>query len=99
MKWRDEILMRKGKKLIKFIILFSAVIYVIVTFINQQKTLNQYAESSKELSAQIEEQKEYKDELSKKKENISSKEFIEEQAREKLDMYLPNEKVYMDTGF
>ena len=28
--------------------------------------------------------------------NINSKEYIEEVAREKLDMYLPNEKVYID---
>ena len=32
-------------------------------------------------------------ELAAIKEDITSKEFIEEAAREKLDMYLPNEKV------
>ena len=91
--------MRKSKKIIKLIIIFIAITYAIVTFANQQKTLNQYAKSCENLSEQIEEQKEYKEELSKKKEDITSKEFIEETAREKLDMYLPNEKVYMDTGF
>ena len=30
------------------------------------------------------------------KANINSKEYIEEVARGKLDMYLPNEKVYID---
>ena len=35
----------------------------------------------------------------KKKEDIESNDFIEDMAREKLDMYLPNEKVYMDTGY
>lgn len=91
--------MRKSKKIIKLVIIFAAITYAIVTFANQQKTLNQYAKNCENLSAQIEEQKEYKEELSKKKEDITSKEFIEETAREKLDMYLPNEKVYMDTGF
>ena len=91
--------MRKSKQIIKLIIIFVAMIYAIITFANQQKTLNQYAKNCEDLSSQIEEQKEYKEQLSKKKEDITSPEFIEEAAREKLDMYLPNEKVYMDTGF
>ena len=36
--------------------------------------------------------------LSKRKEDVNSLEFIEQMAREKLDMYYPNEKVYMDQG-
>ena len=32
----------------------------------------------------------------KTKENVNSPEYIEEVAREKLDMYLPNERVYID---
>ena len=32
------------------------------------------------------------------KENINSPEYIEEIAREKLNMYLPNERVYIDIG-
>ena len=31
-------------------------------------------------------------------ENVDSKEFIEQMAREKLDMYYPNERVYVDNG-
>ena len=38
----------------------------------------------------------YQESLNNKKANINSKEYIEEVAREKLDMYLPNEKVYID---
>ena len=99
MKWRDELPMRKSKKIIKLIIILIGIVYAIVTFINQQKTLNQYAKNCQDLSKQIEDQKEYKEELSKKKQDINSTEFIEDAAREKLDMYLPNEKVYIDTGF
>ena len=44
----------------------------------------------------IEEEKQEKEELAKKKEDVNSLEFIEQTAREKLDMYLPNEKVYID---
>ena len=37
-----------------------------------------------------------KKELQKTKENVNSTEYIEEVAREKLVMYLPNERVYID---
>ena len=42
------------------------------------------------------EKKQNRDELTKKKEDVNSLEFIEEMAREKLDMYHPNEKVFID---
>ena len=58
----------------------------------------QYTKNISELSDQIQEQKEYKEELAKKQEDVSSLEFIEQTAREKLDMYYPNEKVYIDNG-
>ena len=38
----------------------------------------------------------YQETLKETKSNINSEEYIEEVAREKLDMYLPNEKVYID---
>ena len=91
--------MKKFKKIAKFIILTILIIYVSLTFINQQKTLNQYTKNYEDLTSQIEKQKEYTEQLSKKKEDIESNDFIEDMAREKLDMYLPNEKVYMDTGY
>ena len=91
--------MKKFKKIAKFIILTILIIYVSLTFINQQKTLNQYTKNYEDLTSQIEKQKEYNEQLSKKKEDIESNDFIEDMAREKLDMYLPNEKVYMDTVY
>ena len=90
--------MKKTRKLYRNIIILALSIYVIFTLISQQKTLNQYAENSKQLAKQIEEQKEYKDELNQQKDDVDSLEFIEETAREKLDMYYPNERVYVDTG-
>ena len=38
----------------------------------------------------------YQESLNATKDNINSEEYIEQIAREKLDMYLPNEKVYID---
>ena len=91
--------MKKSKKIVKIIVILILVIYAILTFINQQKTLNQYSKNYDDLTSQIEKQKEYNEQLSKKKQEIQSDNFIEDLAREKLDMYLPNEKVYMDTGY
>ena len=39
---------------------------------------------------------EYQDKLNEEKSNVNSPEYIEAIAREKLDMYLPNERVYVD---
>ena len=90
--------MKKTRKLYRNIIILGLSIYVIFTLISQQKTLNQYAENSKQLAKQIEEQKDYKEELNQRKNDVDSLDFIEETAREKLDMYYPNERVYVDTG-
>ncbi|MBS5857148.1 MAG: FtsB family cell division protein [Clostridia bacterium] len=88
----------KKNKIIRNIIIFIILIYVIFTLINQQKILNQYSESTQELAQSVEEEKQNRDELTKKKEDVNSLEFIEEMAREKLDMYHPNEKVFIDQG-
>ena len=87
------------KKIYRNIIIIAFSIYFVVTIISQQKTLNQYSKNYEDLTSQIEKQKEYNEQLSKKKQDIESTDFIEDMAREKLDMYLPNEKVYMDTGY
>lgn len=88
----------KKNKIIRNIIIFIILIYVIFTLINQQKILNQYTKSTQELAQSVEKEKQNKEELSKKKEDVNSLEFIEEMAREKLDMYHPNEKVFIDQG-
>lgn len=88
----------KKNKLYKRLLIMLVLLYAIFTLINQQKVINQYNENSKELASKIEEQQVYKDELVAERENVNSKEFIEQTAREKLDMYYPNEKVYIDKG-
>lgn len=90
--------MKKYKKLIKIILIITIGIFVIITLINQQKTLNQYDNENKELAQKIQEQKDYNKELTKKKDEVDSLEFIEETAREMLDMYYPNERIYVDNG-
>lgn len=90
--------MKKTRKIYKRILIGIIALYVIFTLVNQQQTLNQYSQNSKELAKQIEEQETYKEELAQKKDDVNSLEFIEQTAREKLGMYYPNEKVYVDKG-
>ena len=86
------------RKLYKKIIIAIFLIYFIVTLISQQKTLNQYKSEASAYSKQLESAKDTNDELIATKDNVDSTEYIEEVAREKLDMYLPNERVYIDIG-
>lgn len=90
--------MKKTRKIIIKLVFFAIIFYAIFAIINQQKTLDQYKRNKEDLLAQIQEQTEYKEELTNKKNNVNSLEFIEQTAREYLDMYLPNEKVYVDQG-
>ena len=88
--------MKNIKRFIKWLIVIALVIYSLVTFINQQKVLNTYATNKEEVESNLQEAKKEQEELGKIKENINSKEYIEDAAREELDMYLPNERVYVD---
>lgn len=86
------------KGIFKKVILLIIGIYLVITFINQQKKIDSYDSNIDYLSSKIDEQNDYKDELNIVKDNINSPEYIEEVAREKLNMYMPNEKVYIDIG-
>ena len=88
--------MKNKTTLLKKIIFIAILIYAIITFINQQKILNTYSEQEKSLNTQIAEATEYQNKLNEEKDNVNSPEYIEAIAREKLDMYLPNERVYVD---
>lgn len=86
--------MRKLKKL-AFIVV---AIYAVVTFTNQEKILNSYREQKTEIACQIEDAEEQKEQLTISKENANSLEYIEQVAREKLNMYYPNERIYVDNS-
>lgn len=74
------------------------VIYVISVFISQQTKLNAYKESQAYYQEKTDEAEEYQASLKALKENINSPEYIEKLARENLEMYLPNERVYIDVS-
>lgn len=85
----------KGK-LIRKLLIIGILIYVSIVFINQQKTLDSYKSIAKYNEQKLEEEKTHQESLLAIKENIDSTEYIEQVAREKLFMYLPNERVYID---
>ena len=78
------------------IILLFIIIYSMFTFFNQQTKLNSYKKDIKYYSAQIEELNQKKTDLLATQENVNSEEYIEKVAREKLEMYYPNEMVFVD---
>ncbi len=87
--------MKKKLKINRFIVI-AVLIYFIYTIFSQQQTLSSYEQEATMYNNQIEEANEKNTELKDIKNNINSTEYIENMAREKLGMYLPNERVYID---
>lgn len=86
------------KKIYKRLLLLGAILYVVFTLINQQKMLDSYQTQQVAYEEKIQEEKDKNVELLSIQENVNSTEYIEEIAREKLDMYLPNERRYIDVS-
>lgn len=84
-------------KMYKLLVIIGLV-YVMYIMYNQQVKLNSYSAEKDYYESKIESLESEKEDLLEKKENVNSPEYIEEMAREKLDMYLPNEKVFIDVS-
>ena len=86
------------KKKFKFnrILIIGIIIYVLYVIISRQQVLSAYQKEEQNYLSQIEQEKQRNSELLDAKNNVNSTEFIEEIARNKLGMYLPNERVYID---
>lgn len=90
--------MKKFKKPYKKVFILCISIYVIYTLISQQKTLNAYKKEETTYAKQIQQEQKNNQELNQIKENVDSTQYIEDVAREKLGMYLPNERIFYDIG-
>lgn len=84
----------KNYNLIKKVCLIGLLIYISVILINQQKVLISYKNQQEYYQEKIDSATEYNQTLVAKKENLDSVSYIEATAREKLDMYYSNERVY-----
>lgn len=80
------------------LILVLLVVYVIFTTIKQQTKITSYNKDISYYTSQKEELDRKKEELITTQKNVNSEEYIEKVAREKLDMYYPNETVYIDVS-
>ncbi|MBQ2917161.1 MAG: septum formation initiator family protein [Clostridia bacterium] len=91
----------KKSKLLK-IVFFLALIAWVVMLLKQQISLEQYKDEIQVISTKIEiaedELNKNKEYLEKEEERTKSLEHIEKIAREKLGMYLQNERVYVDSN-
>lgn len=92
--------MKKGK-LLRDAFLIALIIWIVM-LIKQQLNISQYQDEIKELSSKIDvaenELTQNKQDLEQEKKNTDSLEYIEKLAREKLGMYLQNERVYIDSN-
>ncbi len=91
----------KNSKLLRNAFLIALIVWIIM-LIKQQLNISEYKDEIKELSTKIEvaqnELEQNKQDLEQEKKNTDSLEYIEKLAREKLGMYLQNERVYIDSN-
>ena len=80
-----------NKAIVALLLLYAGYI-----LISQQKMLNSYAAEKNQYTNQISQEEQQKQELTNSLEGLNSTDYIEDMARNKLDMYLPNERVYID---
>lgn len=84
------------KKHYRKLIVIAISIYVVCVFVSQQKMINNYNRDIDRYEVQIAEEETKKQELTRKKDNLDSDEYVEQIAREKSGMVYPYERVYID---
>jgi len=79
-------------------LLLVIIVYAFFSLIDIQEKIGRYNKEINYYTSQKEELLAKKEELLATKENVNSEEYIEEIARKQLDMFLPNETVYVEIG-
>ena len=74
------------------------VIYALLNFVSIESKIREYDTEISYYNTQKDELNKKKDILLEEQKNVNSEEYIEKIAREQLDMYLPNETVYVEIG-
>ncbi|MBQ3408162.1 MAG: septum formation initiator family protein [Clostridia bacterium] len=87
--------MKKKLRINRFVII-GVLLYFLYVCITQQQSLNSYEREAENYKSEIADAQKENQKLQYIKNNVDSEEYIEEVAREKLGMYLPNERVYID---
>ena len=93
--------MKKKNNLFTNLLIIALIVWIVI-LIKQQVNISQYQDEVKVLSEKIsvaeKELEQNKQNLEDEKQNTNSLEYIEKLAREKLGMYLQNERVYVDSN-
>ena len=87
-----------SKNRILCLLIFTFFIYSIFMFYKLQMKLNKYNDELAYYQSQVEDLNEEKNDLLNQKQNMNDASYIENIAREKLDMYYQNERVYIDVN-
>ncbi len=98
MKGRRKIKKRKKSLNIVHVISIVFIAYFGFTFFNQQLKLNKYNSQIEMYTKEIEAKQYLVEYYNNKNENISSDQYIESVAREKLGLVKPYETVYVDSN-
>ena len=85
-------------KLIKTVAITFVVLYACLTYVEQQIKLDSYEDEKIQYAKLIQEQNVITEQLKQEKAEISSPEYIEEVAREKLGLVMPYETVFIDAN-
>lgn len=97
-KGRGKIKKRKKSLSMIHIVSIVFIAYFGITFFNQQIKLNKYNSQIEMYTKEIEAKQYLVDYYNDKNENITTDEYIESVAREKLGLVKPYEKVYIDSN-
>lgn len=87
--------MKKRLRINRFVII-GIILYFIYVCINQQQAMDSYDREAENYRSDIASAQKENEKLQHIKDNVNSEEYIEDVARQKLGMYLPNERVYID---
>ena len=87
-----------SKNRILCLLIFTFFIYSIFVFYKLQIKLNKYNDELAYYQSQVEDLNEEQSALLNQKQNMNDAAYIENSAREKLAMYYPNERVYIDVN-
>lgn len=85
-----------AKKLLRTIAITALLMYSVLTVFKQEAAFNKYDGEIEKYERLIEQEALKNEQLVNTKVKISSKEYVEEMAREKLGLVMPNEIVFVD---
>lgn len=87
-----------AKKLLRTITITALLMYSCLTMFKQEAAFNKYDNEIEKYERLIEQEALKNEQLMNTKAKISSKEYVEEMAREKLGLVMPNEIVFVDAN-